>query len=317
MKYLFAIETSCDDTSVSILNMNNGEVIDTLSISQMIHEKFGGVVPELASRKHFTNIYPLIHTILKNNKLKYNDIDIIATTYAPGLLGSLLIGVTVAKTKAYSLNIPLIPVHHIEGHIVSNFIEKQSIDFPFIALVISGGHTQLVKVDDFHNYIILGDTLDDSSGEAFDKVAKMLELAYPGGPVVDKLAKNGNKDFNFPRPLLNKPNNDFSFSGLKTAVKVFIKNNPTALKEDICFSFQNAVCEVLKKKTNKVLKQYNIKKLVLAGGVAANSQIREEFSKIQGIEVLIPQKKYCTDNAGMIAKAAWFRYKNNFNILMP
>jgi N6-L-threonylcarbamoyladenine synthase len=225
--------------------------------------------------------------------------------------------VTVAKTIAYSLNIPLIPVHHIEGHIVSNFIEDENIEYPFIALVISGGHTQLVKVNKPHCYEILGDTLDDSAGEAFDKVAKMLGLSYPGGPVVDRLAKEGKKDVGFPRPLLNKPNYDFSFSGLKTAVKVYIKNNPSEKKEDICYSFQNATTEVLKKKTERLLKEHNITKLVLAGGVAANSQLREEFSKLKGIKVILPERKYCTDNAGMIAKAAWFRYKNNFNILKP
>lgn len=317
MRILLAIETSCDDTSVSILDMNSGIVIDTLSVSQMIHENYGGVVPELASRKHFTNIFPLIDELFMKNNTDYNSIELIAVTYAPGLLGSLLVGVTVAKSIALSLDIPIVAVHHIEGHICSNFMDSSELEFPFISLVISGGHTQLVRVNDYNRYEIIGDTLDDSCGEAFDKVAKMLDLGYPGGPVVDRLAKQGIRDVGFPRPLLNKPNYDFSFSGLKTAVKVFLKNNPEVSREDICHSFQNAVCDVLYRKTERLLCETGIKRLVLAGGVAANSQIREKMASLEGVIVNLPERKYCTDNAGMIAKAAWFRFRNGFNLLKP
>lgn len=311
---LFAIETSCDDTSVSLLDMKTGHVIDVLSISQMEHSSYGGVVPELASRKHFSNIFPLIDEILERNNKTYNDITNMAVTYAPGLMGSLLVGVSVAKSMAYTLNIPVIPVHHIEGHIFSNFIENDNIKFPFIALVISGGHTQIMMVKDYHSYELLGDTLDDSAGEAYDKVAKMLGMGYPGGPVIDKLASKGKNDIGFPRPMLKKDNLNFSFSGLKTAVKNYIEKNENYIKEDVAYSFQNAVCDVLLKKIKKAVRETGVDRIVLAGGVAANSQLRRVFSE-QSFECIIPERKYCTDNAAMIARAGYFRFRNNFNVL--
>ncbi|PLX19763.1 MAG: tRNA (adenosine(37)-N6)-threonylcarbamoyltransferase complex transferase subunit TsaD [Candidatus Muiribacterium halophilum] len=312
-KLILAIETSCDDTAMCIMSLEKGEIVNSLRISQIDHERFGGVVPELASRKHFSNIMPLTRQLFEDSNIEYHDIDFVAVTYAPGLLGSLLIGTTAAKTFAYATDATLVPVHHIEGHIYASSIDNNEMEYPFIALVISGGHTQLVLIKGFGDYEVIGDTLDDSVGEAFDKVARMLGLAYPGGPIIDRLAKKGQNDLSFPRPKLRTPDLDFSFSGLKTAVKNYIEKNDH-VSEDVALSFQNAVCDVLVKKSIRALKRYNINKLVLAGGVSANSQLRETMKKkIRG--VILPEIKHCTDNADMIAAAARYRILNNSFLL--
>jgi len=313
---ILAFETSCDHTSIALGCQKTGKIIDVLKISQLDHEKWGGVVPELASRKHFQNILPLMKEIMERNQIKYSDITYIAATYAPGLLGALLVGVTAAKTTAYTLGLPLVAVHHMEGHIMSAFMNNDSINYPLLAVVVSGGHTFLCVAESFGHYKIIGDTIDDSAGEAFDKVARMLSLPYPGGPHIDKLAQNGKNPVKFPRPLINSGDLNFSFSGLKTAVKVYIERNPDTLREDIAAGFQNAVVDILIKKTLSALEQNNIKNVVITGGVAANSQIREEFLKLKSTyNIIVPEKKDCTDNAGMILKAAFFRIKNNFNVL--
>jgi len=312
-KLILAIETSCDDTAMCLMGLKSAEIIGSLRVSQIDHEEFGGVVPELASRKHFTNIMPLMRRLFERSAVKYSDVDYVAVTYAPGLLGSLLVGTTAAKTLAYTLDVPLVPVHHIEGHIFASTLVEGEPHYPFISLVISGGHTQLVLVRAFGDYKVVGDTLDDSVGEAFDKVARMMGLSYPGGPIIDKLAKQGREDIGFPRPKLKSPDLDFSFSGLKTSVKNYIEKNDY-IKEDVAFSFQNAVCDVLVRKSIKALKKYNIRRLVLAGGVSANSQLRVVMkNRVKG--VILPELEYCTDNADMIAAAARFRIKKNTYIL--
>ena len=298
--YILAIETSCDETSMSIIK-NGIEEIETVVFTQIdIHKKFGGVVPEIASRSHIECITIVLDELLIKSKIKIDDIDIIGVTYGPGLIGSLLIGLQCAKTISLITKKPLIPVHHIAGHIYANNLEKR-LQFPLIALVVSGGHTELVYMNEDYSFKRIGNTLDDAVGEAYDKVAKILGLEYPGGPKVDKLAKEGKDTYNLPYPLDDDSYN-FSFSGIKSAVVNLVHNETqrgnNIRVEDICTTFQNRVITVITKKTMKALKEYKVKNLVLAGGVAANTALRESLEKLcqqNNIDFSVPRIKYCTD----------------------
>ncbi|MBN1468601.1 MAG: tRNA (adenosine(37)-N6)-threonylcarbamoyltransferase complex transferase subunit TsaD [Fusobacteriaceae bacterium] len=311
---ILAIETSCDETSIAILK-DGKEVLSNIVSSQIeIHKEFGGVVPELASRHHIKNISAIMEEALETAKISMEEIDYIAVTYAPGLIGALLVGISFAKGLAYSYKKPLIPVHHIKGHIYSNFIENK-IQLPAITLVVSGGHTNIVYIDENHKFTNLGGTLDDAIGESYDKVARVLGLGYPGGPVVDKLSKEGN-----PKAIQFKEANvgeyDFSFSGLKTAVINFVNNKRMKEEEinipDLTASFQEAAVNVLVKKAIKAAVEKKCKTILIAGGVAANSELRKrlfEAGKEKEIEVFYPKMEFCTDNAAMIAAAAYYKLK--------
>ena len=311
---ILAFESSCDETSVSIIK-DGKEEIATVVLTQIdIHKLFGGVVPEVASRHHIENITIVIEECLNKAHMTMNDIDAIAVTYGPGLIGSLLIGVQAAKTLSYLFHKPLIPVHHIAGHIYSNNLVEE-MKFPLIALVVSGGHTELVYMKDNYSFEKIGGTLDDAVGEAYDKVARVIGLPYPGGPAVDKLAHVGKDTYSLPVPL-DDDTYHFSFSGLKSAV-INLSHNETQRgneirKEDLACSFQNRVVEILSKKTMKALKEYHVDRLIVAGGVAANQGLRENLQKLcheNNIHLIIPPMKYCTDNAAMIGAAAYFAYK--------
>lgn len=312
--YVLGIESSCDETSVSIVK-NGCDEIATVVLSQMdTHANYGGVVPEIASRMHVENITIVIEECLNKANMKMDDIDLIAVTYGPGLIGCLLIGVEAAVTLSYIYNKPLIPVHHIAGHIYANNINNQ-IKFPLIALVVSGGHTELVYMKDHYSFEKIGGTLDDAVGECYDKVARVINVPYPGGPLVDKLSYEGKDTYDLPLPMDDNSYN-FSFSGIKSAVINLVHNETQRgnkiRKEDIACSFQNRVVEILSKKTMKALKEYNVKNLIIAGGVSANSGIRNKFKELcekEGINLSIPSIKYCTDNATMIAAAGYFAYK--------
>ena len=311
---ILGIESSCDETSVSIVK-NGFDEIATVVLSQMdTHSLYGGVVPEIASRMHVENITIVIEDCLKKADMTMEDIDAIAVTYGPGLIGCLLVGVNAAKTLAYIYNKPLIPVHHIAGHIYANNLVS-NMEFPLISLVISGGHTELIYMSEHYQFERIGGTLDDAVGECYDKVARVLDLPYPGGPKVDSLAALGKDTYNLPVPLDDDSMN-FSFSGLKSAVINLVHNEiqrgNSINKENLACSFQNRVIESLTKKTMKALKDYNVKNLIIAGGVSANKGIREtitELCKDNGIKLTIPNIKYCTDNAAMIAVAGYFAYK--------
>lgn len=312
--YCLAIESSCDETSMSIIK-NGTEEICTVTNTQIdIHKLFGGVVPEVASRSHIENITIVLDELLERSKMSLKDIDIIGVTYGPGLIGSLLIGLQCAKTISLVTSKPLIPVHHIAGHIYANNLEKR-LTFPLIALVVSGGHTDLVYMKEDYSFKKIGGTLDDAIGEAYDKVAKICGLEYPGGPIVDKLAKEGSDTYDLPYPLDDDSYN-FSFSGIKSAVVNLVHNetqrgNPIRVP-DICTSFQNRCIEVLTKKTIRALKEYHVNTLVLAGGVAANSYLRQELTKAcqeNNISFSYPRMAYCTDNAAMIGAAAYYAYQ--------
>ena len=311
---ILAFESSCDETSVSIIK-DGKEEIATVVLTQIdIHKLFGGVVPEVASRHHIENITIVIEECLNKAHMTMNDIDAIAVTYGPGLIGSLLIGVQAAKTLSYLFHKPLIPVHHIAGHIYANNLVEE-MKFPLIALVVSGGHTELVYMKDNYSFEKIGGTLDDAVGEAYDKVARVIGLPYPGGPAVDKLAHVGKDTYSLPVPL-DDDTYHFSFSGLKSAV-INLSHNETQRgneirKEDLACSFQNRVVEILSKKTMKALKEYHVDRLIVAGGVAANQGLRENLQKLcheNNIHLIIPSMKYCTDNAAMIGAAAYFAYK--------
>ncbi len=312
--YCLAIETSCDETSMSIVK-NGTEEIATVTNTQIdIHKKFGGVVPEIASRSHIESITIVLDELLEKTDLTLEDIDIIGVTYGPGLIGSLLIGVECAKTISLVLNKSLIPVHHIAGHIYANNLEKR-LQFPLIALVVSGGHTDLVYMENDYTFKRIGSTLDDAVGECYDKVAKVLGLEYPGGPKVDKLAKLGQDTYDLPLPLDDNTYN-FSFSGIKSKIVNLVHNELQRGNEirinDMCNSFQERVVKVLVKKTKKAIREYNVKNLVLAGGVAANSYLREKLTEManeENINFSYPSINYCTDNATMIGSAAYYAYK--------
>ena len=312
--YILAIESSCDETSAAIIK-NGTEEIATVVLSQMdTHASFGGVVPEIASRMHVESITMVFEELFNKAQMKLEQIDAIAVTYGPGLIGSLLIGLQAAKTLALVTGKPLIPVHHIAGHIYANNLVKR-LEFPLIALVVSGGHTELIYMKEDYSFEKIGGTLDDAVGEAYDKVARVIGIPYPGGPNVDKLAHIGNDSYNLPLPL-DDDSFDFSFSGLKSAV-INVKHNLDQKKidivpEDLATSFQNRVVEILSKKTIRALKKYNVHRLIIAGGVAANKGLREKFeqlSKSEHFELIVPEIKYCTDNAAMIGSAGYYAYK--------
>ena len=314
--YILGIESSCDETSFSIVK-NGVEEISTATSSQIdIHKLYGGVVPEIASRAHIKNITFVLEECLEKAKMKIEDITAIAVTYGPGLIGSLLVGVECAKTLAFLYNKPLIPVHHISGHIYANNLVER-LKFPLIALVISGGHTELVLMEKDYSFKKLGSTLDDAVGECYDKVGRVIGVEYPGGPIIDKLASVGRHTYDLPIPL-NDDSYNFSFSGLKSAVINLAHNenqrNNLINKEDLAKSFQDVVIESLTTKTMKALKEYNINNLILAGGVSANMGIRNKFKELceqNNIHYTFPSIKYSTDNAAMIAASGYYAYLDN------
>ncbi len=304
---ILAIESSCDETSIAVVN--GSTVLSNVISSQLFHSKYGGVIPELASRAHIQNISSILSESLNKANTSIEEISAIAVTTQPGLIGSLIVGANFAKGLSLKYNIPIIPVNHIEGHLYSGCLQDSSAAFPLIALVVSGGHTALFYVKSFNEYEILGLTLDDAAGEAFDKTAKLIGLTYPGGPLIDKIGKNGNPAaFNFPRSMISSNDYNFSFSGLKTSVKYYIQREfPDGIPEntlpDFCASVQEAIVDVLVKKSIKAAKEYNCRTIVIAGGVSANSRLRDkltiEANKHQ-IASILPDMDYCMDNAAMI-----------------
>jgi N6-L-threonylcarbamoyladenine synthase len=313
-----AIETSCDETSAAVVR-NGRDVLSNVIYSQIdLHKLYGGVVPEIASRNHVEKISGVIDEALFEAGCGFSDIDLIATTYGPGLVGALLVGLSTAKALAFSLNKPLIPVNHIEGHVAANYIAHPDLEPPFVALIVSGGHSHLVKVVDYGCYEILGKTRDDAAGEAFDKVARALGIGYPGGPQIDLLARRGNgKAIPFTRAYLEQDSLDFSFSGLKSAVLSYLnqmkmKGEPI-VTEDVAASFQEAVVDVLTDKAVEAARRSGVNTLVLAGGVAANSRLREvldQKTQALGLRMLYPPLELCTDNAAMIGCAGYYAYLN-------
>lgn len=312
--YILAIESSCDETSMSVVKNGCKEIATVISTQMNTHANYGGVVPEIASRMHIENITIVLEEVLTKANMKMEEIDAIAVTYGPGLIGSLLVGLMAAKTLAYLYNKPLVPVHHIAGHIYANNLEV-SMKFPLIALVVSGGHTDLILMKEDYSFEKIGGTLDDAVGEAYDKVARVVNLPYPGGPLIDKKAFEGEDTYPLPLPLDDDTYN-FSFSGLKSAVINLAHNEKQRGNElrinDIATSFQNRVVEILTKKTMKALKEYNVNNLILAGGVAANKGLRNRLQELcseNNINLTIPNLKYCTDNATMIGAAGYYAYK--------
>ena len=302
------IESSCDETSVAVVK-NGREVLSNVINSQIkIHEKYGGVVPEIASRNHIEAISGVKKQALEEAKITFEDIDIIACTCGPGLVGALLVGVSYAKALSYALNKPLIGTNHIEGHIAANYITHKNLTPPFLCLIVSGGHTHLVHIKNYNEFEILGKTRDDAIGEAFDKVARVIGLGYPGGPKVDKLAKEGVANIELPKPHMEGL--DFSFSGIKTAIINLHHKNLDINKANLCASFEKDVTEILLENTIEAAKKLNINKIALAGGVSANSYIRQEFLKLQakGYEIYYPEMILCTDNAAMIASAGYYNF---------
>lgn len=314
---ILGIESSCDETSVSVVK-NGREVLSNVINTQIsIHELYGGVVPEIASRNHVENISPVMKEALKEANIKMDDIDAVACTYGPGLVGALLVGISYAKALSYAANKPLIGVNHIQGHIAANYITYKDLKPPFLTLLISGGNTQLVLVKDYTEFEILGKTKDDAVGEAFDKIARVIGLGYPGGPKMDKLAKEGTPNIELPKVHVEGLN--FSFSGLKTAIINLHHKNPNINKADLAASFEKDVAEILLKNTKMAVKETKINKIALAGGVSANSYIRKAFKELkekENIQVYYPELKLCTDNAAMIASAGYYNYlKDNFSDL--
>lgn len=319
--YILGIESSCDDTAASILC--NGTVLSNVVANQEIHQKYGGVVPELASRAHQQNIVPVVDQAIKQAGISTADLDAVAFTQGPGLMGSLLVGTSFSKSLAYGLDIPLIDVNHMQAHILAHFIEKEGYkkpQFPFLAMTISGGHTQIVRVDDYFKMTVIGETIDDAVGEAFDKSGKILGLGYPAGPEIDKRAKLGNpKTFKFTKPKVAGLN--FSFSGLKTAVLYFIqkqlKENPTFIEEnlnDVCASIQYTIVGILMDKLKLAVKETGINRIAIGGGVSANSGIRDALKQAEsqyGWETFVPAFEFTTDNAAMIAIVGYLKYLEN------
>ncbi len=313
---ILGIESSCDETAAAVVK-NGREALSNVINSQIdIHKLYGGVVPEVASRRHIEVIDAVIDEALSQAGAAFDDIDAIAVTYGPGLIGALLVGVSTAKALAFALDKPLVPVHHIKGHIMANFVAHKALEPPFVCLVASGGHSHIVEVKDYTHFEILGRTRDDAAGEAFDKIARVLGLGYPGGPLIDKLAKEGNPEaVRFPRVRMDENSTDFSFSGVKTAVINYLhkleQNGETYNKADIAASFQDAVTDVLCEHTIEAAMIKNSKIIALAGGVASNSALREKMTRMageKGIDVLYPPPALCTDNAVMIACAGYYGY---------
>ena len=314
---ILGIESSCDETGAAVLI--DGQIVANCIANQSIHELYGGVVPELASRAHQANIVPVVEIALKKAGITLQQIDAVAFTQGPGLLGSLMVGAGYAKGVSLALDIPLIAVHHMQAHILAHFVEDPKPDFPFLCLTVSGGHTQLVLVKSHLDMEIIGQTTDDAAGEAFDKCAKMLGLPYPGGPLIDKLAQQGNPlAFTFAEPKI--PGLDFSFSGFKTSVLYFlqelIKSNPNFIQENmnnLCAAIQHSIVEILVRKMRKAARQYGVKQIAIAGGVSANSCLRNKIiilGKSEGYDVFIPAFEYCTDNAAMIAITGYYKFLN-------
>lgn len=313
---ILGIESSCDETAASVVR-NGREVLSNIIFSQIeLHKLYGGVVPEIASRKHIEKINQVIEEALATAEVSLQDIDGIGVTYGPGLVGALLVGVSVAKAISFATKKPLIGVHHIEGHVSANYIEHEELEPPFLCLIVSGGHTHLVLVKEYGEYEIIGYTRDDAAGEAFDKVARAIGLGYPGGPKIDKLAKEGNKDgIAFPRAHIEGAPYDFSFSGVKSAVLNYINScemkNEEIIPADVAASFQEAVIDVLVTRTVQAAKDFGMNKVAIAGGVAANSSLRETMEsecKKNNLYLYYPSPIYCTDNAAMIASAAYYEY---------
>ena len=311
--YILAIETSCDETSCSIIKNGNTEIATVISTQIDIHKKYGGVVPEIASRNHTGAITLVLEECLSKAKMTMDDIDAIAVTYGPGLNGALLVGIEAAKALSLATNKPLIPVNHMAGHIYANKFVGE-FKFPLLSLVVSGGHTEIIYMEDEYSFKKIGSTLDDSVGEAYDKVARVVGIPYPGGPLMDKMAHIGKHNYNLPIPK-DDDSYDFSFSGIKSAVINLVHNEKQRgneiNKEDLATSFQETVVGILVKKTIKAIKEYNVKQLLVAGGVSANSGLRkalDEACKELNIELLKPEIRYCTDNAAMIGAAAYYAY---------
>ena len=316
--YILAIESSCDETAAAVVK-NGREVLSNIISSQIaLHTLYGGVVPEIASRKHIEKINQVIEAALAEAKMTLGDMTAVAVTYGPGLVGALLVGVAEAKAIAYGAKKPLVGVHHIEGHVSANFIEHPDLEPPFVCLIVSGGHTHLVIVRDYGEFEIIGRTMDDAAGEAFDKVARAVGLGYPGGPKVDRAAKEGNPHaIEFPRARVGGSEYDFSFSGMKSAVLNYINQaqmkGETISVPDLCASFQNAVVDVLVSRAVAAAKEFGYDKLAIAGGVASNSALREGMRKAcerEGLKLYYPSPIYCTDNAAMIGAAAYYEYIN-------
>lgn len=315
---ILGIESTCDETSASVCI--DGTIRSNIIATQSVHENFGGVIPELASRAHQQNIIPTVAQAIKEAKIHKNEIDAVAFSRGPGLMGSLLVGVSFAKAFALAKNIPLIEVNHMQAHILAHFIDDPKPEFPFLCLTVSGGHTQIVKVNDYFDMELIGETIDDAAGEAFDKTAKILGLAYPGGILIDKYAQNGNPfAFTFPEPKVDDYN--FSFSGLKTSILYFVQNNLTKDTDfiknnlnDICASVQNRIVSILLNKLEKAAINLNIKNIAIAGGVSANTFLRKkikELGETHTWKVFIPKFEYCTDNAAMVAIAGYYKYLQN------
>ncbi|MCI5725811.1 tRNA (adenosine(37)-N6)-threonylcarbamoyltransferase complex transferase subunit TsaD [Fusobacterium sp.] len=316
---ILGIESSCDETSIAVVKDGKEILSNNISSQIEIHKEYGGVVPEIASRQHIKNIATVLEESLAEAQLTLDDVDYIAVTYAPGLIGALLVGISFAKGLSYAKNIPIIPVHHIKGHIYANFLEHE-VKLPCISLVVSGGHTNIIYIDENHNFINIGETLDDAVGESCDKVARVLGLGYPGGPVIDKMYYQGNRNFlKITKPKVAKY--DFSFSGIKTAIinfdnKMKMKNEEYK-KEDLAASFLGTVVDILCDKTISAAVEKNVKTIMLAGGVAANSLLRKQLKEMaekKDIKVIYPSMKLCTDNAAMIAEAAYYKLKNTSKI---
>lgn len=304
-----AIESSCDETSVAIVK-NGRDVLSNIISTQIdIHKKYGGVVPEIASRNHIENITYVVKEAVEKANIKLEDVDIIGCTYGPGLVGALLVGLSTAKAMAYALNKPLIGVHHIEGHIAANYITHKELTPPYLCLVVSGGHSHLVYVEDYTKFRVLGKTRDDAVGEAFDKVSRAVGLGYPGGPIIDKMAKDGKPIYKLPRTHFE--NLDFSFSGVKTAVLNLINKDKSLNVNDLCASFEEAVTDVLVENVLKAVGELNVSKVAIAGGVSANSYLRDRMQKIgsmHNLKIYYPELILCTDNAAMIGAAAYYNF---------
>lgn len=321
---ILAIESSCDDTSAAVIQ--DEYLLSNVMANQDVHQKYGGVIPELASRAHQQNIVPVVHRALELAGVKIDDVDAIAFTRGPGLLGSLLVGTSFAKGLSIATGIPLVDVNHLQGHILSHFIKQKDVEnrhpkFPFLSLLVSGGHTQIVRVDSYLEYEIIGHTIDDAVGEAFDKCAKLMGLGYPGGPVVDRLAKQGDSSaFKFAKPRIDGYN--YSFSGVKTSLLYFLRDqmavDPSFIdnnREDLCASFQNCLIDILMEKLIRAAKDLKIKDITIAGGVSANSGLRERVSlegEKRGWNVFLPEFKFTTDNAAMIAITGYYRFLNGY-----
>lgn len=311
---ILAIESSCDETSVAVCR--DEKILSNVIATQTVHEKYGGVVPELASRAHIQNIVPVTHVALQQANTALAEINAVAFTQSPGLIGSLLVGTQFAKSVAFALQVPLIAVNHMQAHVIANLIEEEKPSFPFLCLTVSGGHTQIVLATNYLQQEVLGETIDDAAGEAFDKIAKLLNLPYPGGPLIDKYAREGKPVFHFAEPQVEGLN--FSFSGLKTSVLYFLQDemqkNPLFIEQhrnNICASVQHTIIQILLKKLKKAVLLTKVKQVCIAGGVSANSGLREAFKamgKQYGWQTFIPPFQYCTDNAGMIALTGYYKY---------